>query len=132
MPAVAEKKVRGKKKQKKKKNDPRKLEVLDDCAALGHACNQVRDFDDARRYVKRAKEGYEEQLGHDNEKALEVSRSLIMVTCLSRGERLEKLRDLLKRCQRALGEENVVTLETLNTLSARLYENGEDEEAIIV
>ncbi|GMH73425.1 hypothetical protein TL16_g06186 [Triparma laevis f. inornata] len=54
-----EKKVRGKK--KKKKNDPRKLEILDACFALGLACNNVRDFDDARGYLKRAKEGYEEE-----------------------------------------------------------------------
>ncbi|GMH65791.1 hypothetical protein TrLO_g14505 [Triparma laevis f. longispina] len=47
MPPVVEKKARGKKKQKKmKKNDPKKLEILDACAALGAACKMVRDWDD--------------------------------------------------------------------------------------
>ena len=58
MPPVAEKKIRGKKKkQQRKKNDPRKLEILDACHALGRTCGFVGDFDDARRYYKRAKEG---------------------------------------------------------------------------
>ena len=56
-----EKKVRGnKKKQQKKKNDPRKLEILDACLALGRACNNVHDWGDAERYLKQEKEGYEE------------------------------------------------------------------------
>ncbi|GMH84576.1 hypothetical protein TL16_g09966, partial [Triparma laevis f. inornata] len=59
-----EKKARGKKKQKKKK----KVEILDACYALGRACSFVEDFDDTRRCVKRAKEGYEEQLGPDDAK----------------------------------------------------------------
>ena len=45
-----------KKKQQKKKADPRKLEILDACYALGVACSLVGDFDDTRRYYKRAKE----------------------------------------------------------------------------
>ncbi|GMH80220.1 hypothetical protein TrLO_g9970, partial [Triparma laevis f. longispina] len=89
----------------------------------------VRDFDDAERYYKRAKEGYEEQLGRDSEKALKVTIGLIMSTGMSRDEGIEKLRVLLKRCERALGEENVVTLETLNTLGCELDDNGEYEEA---
>ncbi|GMI00477.1 hypothetical protein TrLO_g11384 [Triparma laevis f. longispina] len=40
-----EKKVRG-----KKKNDPRKLKILDACLALGRACSLTDDFDDAKRY----------------------------------------------------------------------------------
>ncbi|GMH76928.1 hypothetical protein TrLO_g9983 [Triparma laevis f. longispina] len=62
-----EKKVRGKKKQKKKKkkkkSDPRKLEISDAYFELERACNKVGDWDDSERYMKRAKEGYEEQLG---------------------------------------------------------------------
>ncbi|GMH81925.1 hypothetical protein TL16_g09091 [Triparma laevis f. inornata] len=70
MPPVVEKKVRGKKKkQHMKKNEPKKLEILDSCAALGMACGFVEDFYDARRYYKQAKEGYEGQLGRDSEKA---------------------------------------------------------------
>jgi len=48
--SVEKKKVRGKKKKQQKKKDPRKLEILDACFALGKACNNVRDFDDGRRY----------------------------------------------------------------------------------
>ncbi|GMH73102.1 hypothetical protein TL16_g06092 [Triparma laevis f. inornata] len=128
-----EKKARGKKKdQTKKKADPKKVEILDACAALGKACNKVRDMDGARRYSKRAKEEYEEQLFPDDAKTLDVTRSLIMATKISRGEKIEKLRDLVRRCERALGEENVVTLETLNSLGDRLMMNGEFVEAIKV
>ena len=41
----------------------------------------------------------------------------------------KKSRDLLKRCERALGEENVVTFETFNLLACVLQDNGEYEEA---
>ncbi|GMH68401.1 hypothetical protein TrLO_g15096 [Triparma laevis f. longispina] len=61
-----EKRKRGKKKQKKQKADPRKLGILDACLELAKGFNQVGDLDDARRYYKRAKEGYEEQLGPDD------------------------------------------------------------------
>ena len=64
------KKQKKKKKKKKKKNDSKKREIFDACLALGGACNLVRNFDDARRYFKRAKEGYEEQLGRDSERVL--------------------------------------------------------------
>ncbi|GMH78732.1 hypothetical protein TL16_g07918 [Triparma laevis f. inornata] len=108
MPAVVEKKVRGKQKQKKKKNDQRKLEILDACHALGRACNKVADYDDAERYVKRAKEGYEEQLGRDSKKALEVIAGFIMGTGMSRDEIIVKLNNLgnvydgLKNYEKAL------------------------------
>ena len=125
MPAVVvEKKARGKRKQKqKKKNDPKKLEIFDACHALGLARGFVGDFDDAKRYLKRAKEGYEEQLERDSEKALDATSSFILSNEMSNGERIEKFRDVLKRMERALGEENVVTLETLNLLGERLREN---------
>jgi len=129
-PVVVEKKVREKKKkQKKKKADPKKLEILDACATLARACNQVDDFDDARRFLKRAKEGYEEQLGPDDAKMLEMTHGLIMMTCSGPVELIEKTRELLKRMERALGEENVVTLNTLKSLGIRLQKNGEYEEA---
>ncbi|GMH59631.1 hypothetical protein TrST_g2970 [Triparma strigata] len=113
---------------KKKKADPRKLEVLDACFALGSAYNQVRD-EDCRQYFKRAKEGYEEQLGPDSEKALKVTYRLTCVTCSSDGKLIYKLRALVERMMGALGEENVVTLDTLNTLGNRQQDNGEPEEA---
>ncbi|GMH59593.1 hypothetical protein TL16_g02863 [Triparma laevis f. inornata] len=125
-----EKKVRGmKKKQPRRKKDPRKLEILDACAALGRACSFVGDFDDARRYYERAKEGYEEQLGRDSEKALEMTHLLVLATKMSKDQRIQKYRDLLKRCERALGEENAVTLDTLSDLGSALDTNGEYEEA---
>ncbi|GMH49203.1 hypothetical protein TL16_g00460 [Triparma laevis f. inornata] len=129
MPPVVEKKARRGKKQKKKKNDPRKLEILDACVALGRAYNWVEDCDDARRYYKRAKEGYEEQLGRDSENVLDVTRSLIGSDGESRGVQIEKLRELLKRMERVLGEEHVLTLEMLNKLGCELKDNGEYEEA---
>ncbi|GMI18271.1 hypothetical protein TrLO_g2767 [Triparma laevis f. longispina] len=130
MPPVEEKKVRRKKKKQQKKNyDPRKLDILDACVALGRACGFVGDFDDARRYYKRAKEGFEEQLGRDNEKALDATKGLIMITGTT-SESSEKLRDLVKRMERVLGDENVVTLETLNDFGFGLQESGEYEEAI--
>ncbi|GMI17231.1 hypothetical protein TrLO_g9450 [Triparma laevis f. longispina] len=131
MQPVVEKKVRGKKNQKKKKNGPRNMEILDAGAVLGLACNNVGDFDDAIRYLKRAKEGYEEQLGRDNEKTLQATRCFIMSTAgdYSHEELIEKLRDLFKRCERALGEENVVTLHTLSSLGCELDDNEEYEEA---
>ncbi|GMH86227.1 hypothetical protein TL16_g10479 [Triparma laevis f. inornata] len=124
-----EKKVRGKKKKQQKKMDPRKLDILDACLTLGNACNSVGDFD-CRRYVKRAKEGYEEQLGRDSEKAPKATSGLIM-NGMSVDERIEKYRDLVKRMERALGEENRVTLETLSQLGIRMEDNGEYEESII-
>ncbi|GMH81991.1 hypothetical protein TL16_g09111 [Triparma laevis f. inornata] len=122
-----EKKVRG-----KKKKQQRKLEVLHACFALGAACGFVEDFDDAKGYYKRAKEGYEEQLGRDSEKALETTYSFIMGAVMSDVEKIEKLRDLVKKKERALGEENVVTLETLNSLGVQPKVNGEYEAAIKV
>ena len=74
MPPVVEKKVRGKKKkQQQKKNDPRKLEMLDACHALGKVCGFVGDFYDGRRYLKRAKEVYEEQVRNCEERTNAVT-----------------------------------------------------------
>lgn len=83
------------------------MEILDACNALGQACGWVGDWDDSRRYFERAKEGYEEQLGTDDANTLEMTRDLIMSTRISDGEKIEKLRDVLKRVEMALGEENV-------------------------
>ncbi|GMH60067.1 hypothetical protein TrLO_g2220 [Triparma laevis f. longispina] len=130
------KKVRGKKKQQRKKNDPRKLDILDACFALGEACNLVRDYNDSMRCFKRAKDGYEEQLGRESEKALLATLHLIRVTGVSGGEKFEEFRDMVKRMERVLGLENVVTLTALNALGSDLvHNNGGDpeyEEAIKV
>ena len=77
-------------------------------------------------------EGYEEQLGRDSERALEVTHYLIGSNGESRSEKFELYRDLLKRMETALGEENVVTLETLNALGIQLDQGGEYEEVINV
>ena len=99
---------------------------MDACRVLGKACSFVDDFDDVRRYYKREKEGYEDQLGRDSEKALEVTRSLT-TTIGTTSERIEKYRDLLKRMERELGDENIVTLETLNNLGVKLKQNRQYE-----
>ena len=52
--------------------------------------------------MKRVKEGYEEQLGCDSEKALDATLGLIISTVMSEREGIEKSRDLLKRMERAL------------------------------
>ncbi|GMH61194.1 hypothetical protein TL16_g03206 [Triparma laevis f. inornata] len=66
--------------------------------------------------------------GLDSEKALDVTYSLICATEDDR-RRIEKLRDLLKRMEKALGELNVVTLDTLNDLGDDLEQNAEYDEA---
>ena len=76
-----------------------------------------------------AKKGYDEQLRPDSEKALEATFKSTMVSCLSMGEVIEKLRVLVERMVGALGEENVVTLMTLDQLGGVLKDNGEHEEA---
>ncbi|GMH69663.1 hypothetical protein TrLO_g11245 [Triparma laevis f. longispina] len=48
---------------------------------------------------------------------------------MSESEKIEKLRGLVKRVERVLGEENFTTLETLNTLGNALQVNEENEEA---
>ncbi|GMH78123.1 hypothetical protein TL16_g07678 [Triparma laevis f. inornata] len=72
------------------------------------------------------------RLGRDSEKALEMSCRLITATRMSRDEKIEKFRDLVKRMERALGEENAVTLRALNTLGGNLEDKEEYEEAIKV
>ncbi|GMH88955.1 hypothetical protein TL16_g11312 [Triparma laevis f. inornata] len=126
-----EKKVRGKKKKKqqKKKKDQRKLENFDACFALGKACNRVGDAVDSFLCLKKAKDVYEEQLGRDSEKAPKATYILTMISCSSDTELIEKMRGLMKRCERVLGEEHVVTLTTLDTLSAKLRDIGQFEEA---
>jgi len=128
---MKEAKQRGgkKKKGKKKKADARVVEVLDACAALGEACNQVGDMVDARCYLKRAKDGYEKELGRNDGKTLEATFSLICCTGMSDEERIEKLRDLVARMKAALGEDNKTTLDTLNQLGILLKDIGDYEEA---
>ena len=111
-----EKKVRGNKKKQQKKKDLRKLKILHACAPLGRAYNRVEDQEDARRYVKRAKEGYEQQLGRDSKKALDLTRTLIAIIGMSLDDCIAKSRYLVKRSVGALGEENVVTLSALSEL----------------
>jgi tetratricopeptide (TPR) repeat protein len=128
---MKEAKQRGgkKKKGKKKKADARVVEVLDACAALGNACNLVRDYDDSECYYKRAKDGYEKELGRNDEKTLRVTYLLMMSTGMSNEERIEKLRDLVERMKAALGEDNETTLGTLNSLGNMLNGIGDYEEA---
>ena len=79
--------------------------------------------------------GMRTQLGPDSEKTLEVTFSLeatwgvIRATGMSAGEKIGRLRALVERMVGVLGEENVVTLSTLNDFGMRLQENREYEEA---
>ncbi|GMH80893.1 hypothetical protein TL16_g08738 [Triparma laevis f. inornata] len=109
-----------------------RLDILDASFALGRAYSFVGDFHDSRRYYERAKEGCEEQLGRDSEKAIETTHLSVLGSGISVGERIERLRELLKRMEASLGEEDEVTFETLNSLGGFLQENGEYEEAIKV
>ncbi|GMH53698.1 hypothetical protein TL16_g01505 [Triparma laevis f. inornata] len=110
--------------------EARKLELMDAYNELGGACGCVDKQADRRKYYKLALEGYEELQGTESEKALEVTYHLIMSgTCSGYSEMIEKLRSLVKRCERALGEENSVTLDTLNELGISLNGNEEYEEA---
>ncbi|GMH92246.1 hypothetical protein TL16_g12290 [Triparma laevis f. inornata] len=118
----------GEVKGEKEEGGARELEILDACAALGTACGFVGNFGDAERFYKRVKEGYEEHLGPDDAKTLDATHSFILSTN-DDGRRTEKFRDLVKRFERALGDENVVTLRTLNALGGRLIENKQYEEA---
>ncbi|GMH63564.1 hypothetical protein TrLO_g16010 [Triparma laevis f. longispina] len=94
------------------------------------ARNKVGDYDDSERYYERAREGYEEQFGRDSEEALDVVFDLVIRTkTMGDDERNEKLRDLLKRMERALGEEHLTTLDALWQLGAGLTLNDEYEEA---
>ncbi|GMH57813.1 hypothetical protein TL16_g02470 [Triparma laevis f. inornata] len=110
---------------------PTSLRNLSELAS-GNVFNEYfqKQFNGNEEDFQRAKEGYEEQLGRDNEKALDAAFFLITSTEITRDERIEKLRDLLKRCERALGEKNAVTFETLNLLGIKMDESGEYEEAI--
>jgi len=112
----------------KGKVDLYELEILDACAALASACNRVRDFEDARLYFKRAKDGYEEQLGRDSKKALDMTYWLIGSYGESLDVKIEKYSELLKKIERALGDENVVNLET-HALGGSLDDNGQYEKA---
>ena len=64
-----------------------------------------RDFEDCSRSFKQAKKGYEEQLGPNSQKALKATYVVLAATGMSRGEKIEKLRVLVERMVRALGEE---------------------------
>lgn len=86
-------------------------------------------MDDARRYFERAREGYEELQGSESENVLGVTYGLTMATDVSTGEKIEKLRDLVKRAEGALEKQNQVTLETLNSLGIRLKMNGQYKES---
>ena len=122
-------KGKGKKKQKKKKGDLKVLEILGLYFELGTACIQVRDTDEGRNYLKRAKEGYSEQLGRDDAKTLHAE--LLLTNCTFTGviDATTKLGDLSKRLVGTLGEENHVTLEALSELGMYLKRNGEFSEA---
>ena len=89
-----------------------------------YACNWVEDWDDAERYTRQAKEGYEEQLGPDDAKTIDTTCGLILISCSIQAEMIKKLRDLVKWVERALGKQNIVTLKTL--VKNRLVEDAKE------
>ena len=80
-----------------------------------HPSTTQLEIEDARK-----EQEAKEQLRRESKKALDSTCGLIMVGDYDGTEKTKKLRDLVKRMERALGEENVVTLETLNNLGNRL------------
>ncbi|GMI02801.1 hypothetical protein TrLO_g14422 [Triparma laevis f. longispina] len=126
---LEEKKVRGEKKKQKMKNDPRKLEILDACFALGMACGMVGGVNDARRYILRAKEGYETLLGRDHVTTIQAQIQVIRISCTSDEELLEKTKMMHKRCEKVLGEEHFTTLSLLKSLANEYSISGELEES---
>ncbi|GMH51483.1 hypothetical protein TL16_g01022 [Triparma laevis f. inornata] len=122
------KKARGKKKkQQKKKANPRKLEILDACAELAYALNKTcaahfkqpnkSDREEVAEFARRAKNGYEEQLGRESEKALKATISTTMCASKTAEGIIAKLSDLAERCKWLLGADNEVTLDTLYALA---------------
>lgn len=105
------------------------LEILDACAAIGKACTNLQDSGLSFMYLTRAKEGYEELLGRDSEKALSATHGLVMFKARGLQDVVEKLKDLAKRCEGALEEENVLTLDVLMDLGNVLRDSGKYEEA---
>ena len=106
---MVEKKVRGKKKkQQTKKNDPRKLEKFDACAALGMVCHFVGDFDDARR-------------------------NHLSVTLREKGQ-YEEAEEVYKRCltgrMKVLGKDHDDRLGTLNNLGVVYQRLGNNEKEL--
>ncbi|GMH48555.1 hypothetical protein TL16_g00317 [Triparma laevis f. inornata] len=113
-----------------KERTARRLEMYDACFELGRACNQARNHEEAAKYLKKARNGYEEELGRDSEKTLEVTLGYILCTTWNIDkDRVEKLTDLVKRAETSLGPEKVVTLGSLSQLGTCLHGNGNFKEA---
>ncbi|GMH62044.1 hypothetical protein TL16_g03396 [Triparma laevis f. inornata] len=76
---VEKKKNRGVKKREQQEKAQvealftKKIEVLDSCRDLVKACNNVRDYIDARIYFRRAEEGYLELLGPEADPTLDMT-----------------------------------------------------------
>ncbi|GMH79926.1 hypothetical protein TL16_g08324 [Triparma laevis f. inornata] len=68
-------------------------------------------------------------LGENSEKALEATYGLIASEEMSEETRVEEFRDLVKRANESLGEDNPVTLDALNDLGEALNDTGQFEEA---
>ncbi|GMH66801.1 hypothetical protein TrLO_g12754 [Triparma laevis f. longispina] len=105
-----EKKVRGKKKNQRKKKDPKKLEVLDACLALVY--DDLKNYKKALEYYKRALEG--------KERTLRKTHSETLMAVMNTGTTYLKLRDLgkaeelyqraLKGYEAQLGKDHVSTI----------------------
>jgi len=59
------------------------------CGGMEEACDEVSNWADGWLYCERAKEGYEEQIGRECEKALDVTSKLIMAGCGVKPRKIE-------------------------------------------
>ena len=96
---------------------------------LGKSYNNSSDFRNARVCFKRAKDGYEDTLGPESEKALEASYRLLVSTSLKIDEKICRYSNIVVRMESSLGEDNVVLLETLDSLGSSYFQNGDLESA---
>ncbi|GMH69221.1 hypothetical protein TrST_g1100 [Triparma strigata] len=107
----------------------KKLELLKAYFDLAYASSGIDNWAESERFYTQAKEGYDEELGPDSERAIEASCSLIVASEISDEEMIGQLWDLVERAEEALGMESSVTLDTLNSLGVKLDDNGETEAA---
>lgn len=112
---------------------------MDACAELAYALNKTcaahfkqpnkSDREEVAEFARRAKNGYEEQLGRESEKALKTTISTTMCASITAEGIIAKLSDLAERCKWLLGADNEVTLDTLDALAIELDDSGKKEEA---
>ncbi|GMH98876.1 hypothetical protein TrST_g13151 [Triparma strigata] len=88
------------------------------------------ELEQALRYYSWAKDGYEGLLGPEDEKVFKTEKSLLLITVKDNARRVSRLKELADRAENALGFENIVTLDIMNTLAIEIDDkNGQDKRA---